>query len=365
MLLQSKQTEIQDIANKIACGKNYIFPAADLGKYLCEHFKKQGINIEAFIDNKKTGFIEEKKILSLNDIQDKNANIIVSSINYMADLSKQAEELGFKNIFDFGKLTLIYPELQTYNQAFTGLKDEYINNKEKYEQLRNILADEKSKQVLDKIIEYRKTFDISLYSKIKDDINEQYFADFMPKNSEIFIDGGAFDGDTILRALNYISPKKFYFFEPDRISLYKAKENLKDIKNIEFFPYGLSDKHKILKFNTKGNLGSCFSEAGDTEIECVALDEIVKENKAFIKLDIEGAEIDAINGAKRLIKAGSPFAICVYHKPSDIWKIPELILNILFDKTLADYKENGSIKFYLRHYTSSVFETVFYGVPIQ
>ncbi|GAB7141326.1 hypothetical protein RsTz2092_12990 [Deferribacterales bacterium RsTz2092] len=75
------------------------------------------------------------------------------------------------------------------------------------------------------------------------------------------------------------------------------------------------------------------------------------EDRAFIKFDIEGAEVDGINGARRLLRNGSPFAICVYHKPSDFWQIPQLILSI-----------NPNYRLYLRHHTDYVSETVLYGV---
>ena len=81
------------------------------------------------------------------------------------------------------------------------------------------------------------------------------------------------------------------------------------------------------------------------------MDDIVKENTSLIKMYIEGAELDAISGAKHLIENGSPLAISVYHKPSDIWMIPELILSI-----------NPCYKFYLRHYSKSIVDTVLYGI---
>lgn len=113
----------------------------------------------------------------------------------------------------------------------------------------------------------------------------------------------------------------------------------------------MSDCSKTLRFNEQGDMGSKISDIGNTQINCVALDDIVKEKTVLIKMDIEGSEIDAINGARRLIKNGSPLAISVYHKPSDIWMIPKLILSI-----------NPRYKFYLRHYSNCIFETVLYGV---
>lgn len=368
----------------IQMNEYYIMGYGRLGKYLEKFFTERKIGkFLGFLDNKARG----ENILKPDNVSNKDVTIIVGSINYMYEMLLQLKKSGFVNIKTFAELTLKYPELQSFNQAFLGLKEDYENNKEKYVQLRNLLTDEKSKKVLDTIIEFRKTFDITLYSEIADNVENQYFEDFMLSNIDVFIDGGAFDGDTVQRLYKHdYKPQKIYFFEPDQISLNKAKETLKNYDNIEYFPNALSDTRKTLKFDTRGDLGSCFSNDGDVEVKCVSIDEVVKEDKAFIKLDIEGAELDALNGAKRLLRNGSSFAICLYHKPSDIWRIPELLLNIINNKVsevafAADGRGSGSCdttqvkdlslyrmagyNFYLRHYTNTIFETVLYGEPLN
>ena len=70
-------------------------------------------------------------------------------------------------------------------------------------------------------------------------------------------------------------------------------------------------------------------------------------------MDIEGAEVSAINGAKYLINKYHPkLAICVYHKATDIREVFKTVLNIR-----ADYHV------YLRHYTEGIYETVMYFIP--
>ena len=72
----------------------------------------------------------------------------------------------------------------------------------------------------------------------------------------------------------------------------------------------------------------------------------------FLKMDIEGSELAALRGAERIIREQRPkLAICVYHKPEDMWEIPGFILNCH-----PDYK------LYLRHYSISYTETVLYAV---
>lgn len=88
-------------------------------------------------------------------------------------------------------------------------------------------------------------------------------------------------------------------------------------------------------------------------IEVFKLDDLLAdESPSFIKMDIEGAESEALLGAEQIIKKYHPkLAISVYHKPEDIFRIPELILN---------YHKN--YKFYLRHYSYTNSETILYAI---
>ena len=93
--------------------------------------------------------------------------------------------------------------------------------------------------------------------------------------------------------------------------------------------------------------------SSDLEIEVRKLDDMLRDRKVtFLKMDIEGSELAALRGAERIIREQRPkLAICVYHKPEDMWEIPGFILNCH-----PDYK------LYLRHYSISYTETVLYAV---
>lgn len=80
---------------------------------------------------------------------------------------------------------------------------------------------------------------------------------------------------------------------------------------------------------------------------------VLTDNCSFIKMDIEGAEIAALNGAKQTILKNHPIiAIAAYHSPDHLWKIPELILKVRNDYAI-----------YFRHYTQSLYEPVLFFVP--
>jgi len=332
----------------------YIMGFGNLGKYLEVFFKDYGeMTFRGFIDNKQEG-TANVIIYKPENVPNKNIPVFVGSINYTYEMTVQLRNLGFKNIITFAELTLRYPDLQKYNQSYIGLREDYINNTDKYEKVYKLFADKKSIDILDTIIEYRKTYNVDLYAQIADSPMLQYCDNIAPRNMQVYVDGGAFDGDSVLRAIqNEFEMEKIYFFEPDEASINQAKENLKNInKNIKYLPYGISDKEKVLKFVSNNAFSSHFSEKGNKQVKCVALDDIIEEDRAFIKLDIEGAEYDAILGGEKLFKNKSPFAICVYHKPEDIYRIPFLINEI----------SNNGYKLYLRHYTNNILETVLYGV---
>jgi hypothetical protein len=88
-------------------------------------------------------------------------------------------------------------------------------------------------------------------------------------------------------------------------------------------------------------------------IEVDRLDDVLDEAPTLIKIDIEGEEAAAIEGARRTIAAHHPrLAICVYHRAGDFWRIPRQVLAIRDDYDI-----------YLRHYTESIYETVMFFMP--
>jgi FkbM family methyltransferase len=182
----------------------------------------------------------------------------------------------------------------------------------------------------------------------------QYIEPFLNlSDHEVFVDIGGFDGHTSRFFIEQVgSYEHIYFFEPDEKNLTIAKNKLEDFNNITYYPFAVSDKKTQFYFSSTGST-SKQDETGDTLVYANSLDNLIQDRITFIKMDIEGAEESAILGAKRLIRDYTPkLAICVYHKSSDIWRIPELIFSI-----------NDGYDIYLRHYTESIYETVMYFVP--
>ncbi len=194
--------------------------------------------------------------------------------------------------------------------------------------------------------------------------NKQYFdTDIItPIQHEVFVDGGCFDGSTIRNFVTWCDGKydSIYSYEPDHMNYELTLNNLKNnpIENVTLFNKGLWDKPETLYFYETGGQGSGIVSEDNEEfekisIETTSIDESVESAPVtFIKLDVEGAEYEALVGASKTIEKYHPrMAISIYHKPEDIFTLPKLLMDM-----------SNDYRFYLRHYQMSRFETILYVV---
>ena len=187
----------------------------------------------------------------------------------------------------------------------------------------------------------------------------QYFdTDIISDHSKgVFIDGGCFDlGDSIQFLALFPNAEKVYAFEPDRENYENCLKKIKYIQSgdkIEMINKGLYDSTGEKHFVCDGD-SSRISDGSSETIQTISLDDFMenKEKVSFIKMDIEGAEMDALEGARKTIIRDKPdLAICIYHKNSDILDILRQILDIY-----------PNYRLYIRHYSEYHWETVVYAV---
>lgn len=176
------------------------------------------------------------------------------------------------------------------------------------------------------------------------------------KAHEIFVDGGCYDGENTRAFSEWAGniPKTVYAFEPDQSNFRNCQSVLEKIDGISYrlISKGLWNREDMLEFCASANEGSRFCAGGGTCIPVTSLDTAIDGEVTFIKMDIEGAEYEALKGAENLIRKYKPkLAISVYHKAEDIWELPGLLLSFCPEYT-----------FYLRHYSLSSEETVLYAI---
>ncbi len=355
---------LENNTEKILRDKNIVlYGAGEFGiHFLNKVVYKYNFNIVAILDKKfKKGDTYEGiscYFPSEYKLEDNEKNFIViiaiSNKDYYDDIFNCLKNIGFKNIkiiSDFYECQLpIMPE----RLKLLGF-DYYIENKDNIIKAKNLFKDNLSIEIYNKFLKIhmqRKSIKIP-----RSIIEEQYFPSDIKLNYNRFINCGAYTGDTV-QQLNLLKGKikSLICFEPDLqnykilIDYLHSKDNIAD--EIISFPCGVFDIEKIFNFSSGCRTASTLSDAGNDYIQCVSLDNtLINFDVTFINMDIEGAELKALQGAEKILKKYKPdLAICVYHKPEDIWKIP-LYINSL----------NLGYKFYLRNYTGFVYETVLYA----
>lgn len=182
----------------------------------------------------------------------------------------------------------------------------------------------------------------------------QYFdcSCMQSSNCEFFVDGGGFDGESSLDFIQWCGGRysQIYLFEPNKKNMIVCKNNLQKEDNVSFFEMGLAESERVLNFNNAGP-ASRFNENGEETIRVTSIDKAVNGRVDFIKLDIEGLELLALQGAESTIKAYYPnLAISMYHRPQDFVEIPYYLTEIA-----------PKYNYCLRHYTTSLEETVLYA----
>lgn len=201
---------------------------------------------------------------------------------------------------------------------------EYITeNEEKFERAYSLLADEESKRVYKDILNFKVSGKIKyLLSSFCD--KSKVYSDILNLNeNEEIIDLGAYDGDTIreFTAATGGKYKHITALEPDKKSYKKLLKNTDGMKNISTLNMGVWSKRDTLIFDAEAGRNSKLSAEG-VSIEVTDIDSL-NIAPTFIKMDIEGSEMKALEGAEKTIKKYLPkLYICAYHRNEDLFALP-------------------------------------------
>ena len=262
---------------------------------------------------------------------------------------------GQPTAIDYFLLTRIAPSQFEPIDFCARNQEDILANASRYVALQERLADETSRCMFGQVVQFRLTMDVDYMRGFSMAVDRQYFEDFLPLVAdEVFVDGGGYDGTTTLEfAARNPGYKRIHYFEPSSTMMKRSKERLGALRDLAFHQQGLGDQCARLRFDDSAGAASHVSPNGGTEIDVVRLDDAVPELVSLVKLDIEGAECAALQGAARHIGKDKPkLAVCVYHDQSDFWRVPELVLGM-----------NDRYQIFFRHYSEGVFETVMFFVP--
>lgn len=373
-----------------------------------------GVKPVCFCDGYKSGVETQTglKIISPKDLLGDylDANVMVSTSMYKDEVENYLKELLFQGIAgqdqndaynvrsgrilprelwfkcstlvcsdeesdDFKRNSHYFLMFGAVSKMLGGFDNELLRG---YEETYNLLRDEKSKQVLlDRIM-----FCLTGTQIYRDPLSDVYFdPEFIRlKDSEVFADCGMYTADTaeVFFQLTGNKYAHYYGFEPDARAFAAACERLEGKRDVTVTAKGLWSSMGTLSFHESHMSCSTVSEDTDggsggssggtsgggvpeydgglvTQVEVTSLDAFFAGEPhvpTFIKMDIESAELEALKGAEEIIRQHRPkLAICVYHKPEDIYTIPGIIRSF-----------RGDYVFYLRHYTDTICDTILYAV---
>ncbi len=317
--------------------------------YVRQFLARQGLKAAAcFVDD---GFTSSAGTMNYDEVRRRfeKFNIVIAFADFRLAEKKLARKAPGQTagVYFFNVMGELLGN--TFDRAYAEA------HKQQFGLVREMFADELSKRTYDAFINAKLGDREGLYDVWRRD---QYFPEGIIKLSEneVFVDGGAYTGDTLLAFIRKAEYKysKCYAFEPEpenaaRLCALAGRQGFRDVNIVV---KGLWSKAAALRFAAaEGETGSAVSETGGALIEADAIDNLAPD-ATFIKLDVEGAELEALKGAVETIRRNRPkLAVCLYHKPGDLFEIP------LFIKSLAP-----EYRFYLRQHQPVSCELVLYAV---
>lgn len=356
MEIIDRRNEVKSKAYKFIEKTNHDVAIIGRNKYgisLQNWLEKNNRKVVAYIDDFTSDDIFNGLPVIKSDSYFDNTAIINCATERTIDVNNLISKMNATDSIDYFALQLAYPD-ELSEVDYLENTDIISNEKKSFIAIYSHLADEVSRDEYQSVLNFRLNRDIRFMDTFKFKIREQYFEPFLKLPADAaFVDGGGYDAETTLEFIKHQPDyTKVYYFEPTVSSMNLSQKRLKAYPNIEYYQKGLWSTQEVLQFENALGTSNRISGTGEVSIEATSIDRTINEKVDFIKLDIEGAEIEALKGAKDTIKKQKPkLAVCVYHKQEDFIDIPNLLLAY-----------NPSYKVYFRHYTQGVVESVMFFV---
>jgi FkbM family methyltransferase len=330
-------------------GPFVLFGAGHFGRETLKRLRENGIEPIAFSDN------DREKWETVIDGIDVYAPIaaacnfrratFVVTIYGGLPVREQLKDMGLKAV---GVASLDLPH------GAIDAPAKLLPHREDIVRAADIWADERSKEEYLAQVNFRAfRFEVSLPH---DDPKDIYFpADLFSISDagDIFVDCGAYDGDTIRSFLDRAGRYRWIVgIEADGSNFSKLTGI--SASNLTLAPVAITEEDGFISFQSDGTDCSKVSVDGNCRVRASKLDTVLSGFvPTIIKMDIEGSELAALKGGAETIRKHKPIlAICLYHRPEDLWTIPLYVQSLCPDYSL-----------YLRRYSDDCWEQVLYAIP--
>jgi FkbM family methyltransferase len=345
-----------------------IFGAGYLGKLALSGLRTAGIEPLALCDNNSRLWeteIEGLPVLSPVQAAERHRNdaAFVVSIYNSSSAKQQLRELGCPRVVPYPVLFWKYWQCMPKEDRLE-LPHRMMEWADDMPPAYDLLSDDISRQEFRAQVRWRCLMDYSCLPA-PHAAADMYFPPelFRVSPDEVLVDCGAFDGDSIRSFIDKAGDRfrRIFAFEADAANVSSLRRYCAGLSadvagKITIMPYAVARQDGTVRFCAEGSVGSKVVETGAAQVvECRSLDSALShvECPTLIKMDIEGAELEAIMGAGKTIAHCRPImAVCAYHKCDHLWKIPQLLRSA-----------NPDYRIFLRRYAEDCWETVYYAVP--
>mgnify|MGYP000777260719 CR=1 FL=1 len=325
---------LEFITEKVTCWEKlqqetkpiYIYGMGDGAMKIMSVFKKYGIKtsgIFASDDFVRGHYFEGFKVQKLSEVEEKEKDfaVVLAFAAGYEELVNRIKDIGRKH-------TLYVPDVPVIG---TGLFDyDYCTeHAAELEEVYHLLADDLSKKVFSSILDFKISGDIKHLENITSTKLEIYRNIIKPNLNEHYVDLGAYNGDTIKELLEITRNKyvRIYAMEPDRKNFKKLTKYISEKDHIYAYNNAAWCIDTQLPFSSKSGRQSSLASMGTKYIESKSVDNMLDGKEAtLIKMDVEGAEREALWGACQTISKYSPrLMVALYHRNEDIFELPLLV----------------------------------------
>lgn len=263
--------------------------------------------------------------------------------------------LRLRLYYPYNRFVMWKKRINSATSELTNSIDYFTKNQNRIENNTLLLSDEKSVDTYLKLIRLRQ------FWRAEDIPQYNYFDQYFPKDIPgfmdwekdcIYLDCGAFSGDTYeVFAHHNPNYSTIIAFEPDPRKIESI--NHRCIRDLKIIQSACMDYDGTVCFSINTGGGSKTDESGELKVPCCKIDSVIGEGQChYIKMDIEGAEMNALRGASETIIRNKPrMAISIYHSDQDMVDIMEYIHQLVPEYRL-----------YVRAHTMGIAETILYAL---
>ncbi len=364
---RERTTFARQLAN--SDGTVVLFGAGRLGQLCARALRRGGVPLRAFCDHNialRETSVEGGEVLSLDEatLRFGSSALFVVAIwtgtarENMLERIAHLRACGCRSVVPYSALVWAHGREETPFHSF-DLPSRFLARRFEMAEMGKLLADDESLRTYERELMRRLRGEFSAAAPAAD----QYFPRDLvsPAEDEVFVDGGAYTGDTLLDFLKFTEGRftAYHGIEADSANAARLHETVaklpKELRaKCTVHEVALHDREEMLHFSAAGSTTSRLSVSGAQQVRGQRLDQLMRERRtSFLKLDVEGAEPEVLTGAMKSLRRDQPIAaLCVYHYPAHLWSVP-----------LALHEQLPRHRFALRGHGQDGWESVCYAIP--